>query len=85
MGIEDRVTGSLRISGGHAILDADCLDAASGRILWTRQFVGKIGDFMQADSQPVAEIVRAIGRPSPVMRGTMPRAAAYQLSPITSC
>lgn len=62
LGVDYCVTGSLRIVGARAILDADCLDATSGRILWTRQFSGAIGDFMDADSVPVSEIVRAIGQ-----------------------
>ena len=56
------VTGSLRVSGNKVVLDADCLDVASGRILWTRQFPGDLGEFLVAESQPVAEIVRTIGR-----------------------
>jgi TolB-like protein len=62
LAIDYCVTGSLRVFDDRAILDADCLDAASGRILWTRQFTGHIGDFMVADSQAVADIVRAIGQ-----------------------
>ena len=62
LGVDYCVTGSLRIAGDRVILDADCLDAASGRILWTRQFSGLVGDFLAADSQPVADIVRAIGQ-----------------------
>ena len=56
------VTGSLRVSGNRVVLDADCLDVASGRILWTRQFPGEMGEFLMAESQPVSDIVRAIGR-----------------------
>lgn len=56
------VTGSLRVSGNKVVLDADCLDTASGRILWTRQFPGELGEFLRADGQAVADIVRTIGR-----------------------
>ena len=56
------VTGSLRVSGNKVVLDADCLDAGSGRILWTRQFPGDLAEFLMADSPAVAEIVRTIGR-----------------------
>ncbi len=56
------VTGNLRVSGNKVVLDADCLDAHSGRILWTRQFPGDLAEFLMADSPAVAEIVRAIGR-----------------------
>lgn len=62
LGVEYCITGSLRVMGNRVVLDADCLDAASGRILWTRQFPGEIGDFLSANSPAVAEIVRAIGR-----------------------
>jgi TolB-like protein/tetratricopeptide (TPR) repeat protein len=56
------VTGSLRVSGEEVTLDADCLDAQSGRILWTRQFTGSIPDFIAARSVPVSEVVRTIGQ-----------------------
>ena len=56
------VTGSLRVSGNKVVLDADCLDVTTGRILWTRQFPGDLAEFLVAESQPVAEIVRTIGR-----------------------
>lgn len=56
------VTGSVRVSGGEAVLDADCIDARTGRILWTRQFNGRISQFLETDSQPVTEVVRAIGQ-----------------------
>lgn len=56
------VTGSLRVAGNKVVLDADCLDAHSGRILWTRQFPGDLAEFLMADSPAVAEIVRTIGR-----------------------
>ncbi len=56
------VTGSLRVSGNKVVLDADCLDVTSGRILWTRQFTGDLGEFLMADSAPVSDIVRTIGR-----------------------
>ena len=56
------VTGSLRVSGNRVVLDADCLDAHSGRILWTRQFPDELGAFLAADSPAVADIVRTIGR-----------------------
>ena len=62
LNVEYCVTGSLRVSGNKVVLDADCLDATSGRILWTRQFPGDLGEFLRADSPAVADIVRTIGR-----------------------
>lgn len=56
------VTGSLRVAGNRVVLDADCLDAHSGRILWTRQFPGELAAFLSAESPAVADIVRTIGR-----------------------
>jgi tetratricopeptide (TPR) repeat protein len=35
---------------------------ATGRILWTRQFPAELAEFLMADSAPVSEIVRTIGR-----------------------
>ena len=62
LGVDYFVAGSLRVHNGQATLDADCIDAASGRILWTRQFTGSIADFMGIESAPVTEVVRAIGQ-----------------------
>ena len=62
LGVDYCVAGSLRVTGERAILDADCIDAQSGRILWTRQFTGPIAEFIGADSAPVTEVVRAIGQ-----------------------
>jgi TolB-like protein/Tfp pilus assembly protein PilF len=62
LGVDYCITGSLRIAGGQAVLDADCLETTSGRILWTRQFQGTVGEFMMADNSPVTEVVRTIGQ-----------------------
>ena len=62
LGVDYFVAGSLRVTDQGATLDADCIDAASGRILWTRQFSGKLGDFMGTESAPVTEVVRSIGQ-----------------------
>ena len=62
LGVDYFVAGSLRVADHGATLDADCIDAASGRILWTRQFSSKLGDFMGTESAPVTEVVRSIGQ-----------------------
>jgi TolB-like protein len=62
LGVDYCVAGSLRVLNGMVTLDADCLDAASGRIMWTRQFSGQIGEFMGVQSDAVAEVVRSIGQ-----------------------
>lgn len=62
LGVDYCVAGSLRVAGDKVTLDADCIDAASGRIMWTRQFSGKIGDFMGVQSDAVTEVVRSIGQ-----------------------
>ena len=62
LGVDYFVAGSLRVGGHGATLDADCIDATNGRILWTRQFSGALGDFMGIESAPVTEVVRAIGQ-----------------------
>ncbi len=62
LGVDYCVAGSLRVGQGMVTLDADCIDAASGRIMWTRQFHGQIGDFMGVQSDAVAEVVRSIGQ-----------------------
>ncbi len=62
LGVDYCIAGSLRVTDGQATLDADCLDAATGRIMWTRQFSGRTRDFMDVQSPPVTEVVRAIGQ-----------------------
>lgn len=54
-------TGTLRRSGGEIVLDADFVDARSGRILWTRQFASQADCFLDNSSQGIAAIVNAIG------------------------
>jgi TolB-like protein/tetratricopeptide (TPR) repeat protein len=55
------VVGSLRVCADEIVLDADFLDAASGRILWTRQFAGPIATFLGRSSEGISEIVVAVG------------------------
>ncbi|MDO8312349.1 MAG: hypothetical protein Q7T25_10440, partial [Sideroxyarcus sp.] len=62
LGVNYCVAGSLRVTGDQAILDADFIDAISGRIMWTRQFTGRINDFVSMQSAAVTEVVRAIGQ-----------------------
>ncbi len=62
LGVDYCVAGSLRVVGDKVTLDADCIDAASGRIMWTRQFSGQIGDFMGVQSDAITEVVRSIGQ-----------------------
>ncbi|MBV8837258.1 MAG: hypothetical protein JO000_12020, partial [Alphaproteobacteria bacterium] len=56
------VAGTLRVGTNEIVLDADFLDAMSGRILWTRQFAGPLAYFLERSAEGVAEIVRAVGR-----------------------
>ena len=56
------VTGSVRVYDDELILDSDFIDTRSGRILWTRQFVGSVRKFLPRSSEGIAEIVGAVGR-----------------------
>jgi TolB-like protein/tetratricopeptide (TPR) repeat protein len=56
------VVGTLRVGTKEIVLDADFLDTASGRILWTRQFAGPIERFLSQSAEGVSEIVGAVGR-----------------------
>ncbi|MEM6477784.1 MAG: hypothetical protein AAF647_01935 [Pseudomonadota bacterium] len=56
------LSGSLRVAGDRVVLDADFVDANSGRILWTRNFTATFADFISGDSGAEYEIVTAIGR-----------------------
>jgi TolB-like protein len=55
------VVGTLRAGAEEIVLDADFLDTASGRILWTRQFAGPIASFLGRCADGVADIVSAVG------------------------
>lgn len=62
LAVDYYVQGSLRVIDGAMILDADFIDATSGRILWTRNFKGPIAEFMSGESAAEAEIVSTVGR-----------------------
>jgi TolB-like protein len=55
------VVGSLRRTGGKIVLDADFVDARSGRILWTRQFAEDAERFLAQSGSGISRIVEAIG------------------------
>lgn len=56
------VAGTLRVGANEIVLDADFIEAVSGRILWTRQFSGPLDSFLGRSAEGVAEIVVAVGR-----------------------
>jgi TolB-like protein/Flp pilus assembly protein TadD len=56
------VAGTLRVGANEIVLDADFVDAVSGRILWTRQFAGPLESFLGRSADGVSEIVTAVGR-----------------------
>jgi len=56
------VAGTLRVGASEIVLDADFIDAITGRILWTRQFAGSLESFLGRSADGVAEIVVAVGR-----------------------
>jgi len=55
------VVGTLRVGANEIVLDADFVDTVSGRILWTRQFVGPLDNFLNRSAEGISEIVRAVG------------------------
>lgn len=56
------VAGTLRVGAKEIVLDADLLDAVSGRILWTRQFAASLDSFLNRSAEGISEIVVAVGR-----------------------
>ena len=56
------LVGTVRPVRDDLMLDADFIDAATGRILWTRQFVGPARNYFENSTEGLAEIVSAIGR-----------------------
>jgi TolB-like protein/tetratricopeptide (TPR) repeat protein len=62
LAIDYCVAGTLRVGTREIVLDADFIDATSGRILWTRQFAGPLKNFLDRSAEGVGEIVSAVGR-----------------------
>ncbi len=62
LNVEYVIHGSYRQDGERFHLDADFLDAESGRIIWSRQFSAKMSDFLHGGQEIVADISRQIGR-----------------------
>lgn len=56
------VAGTLRVGANELVLDADFVDTASGRIMWTRHFAGPLESFIGRSAEGVCEIVVAVGR-----------------------
>ena len=55
------LVGTIRPIADTLVLDADFIDTASGRIMWTRQFSGPRRSFIEDSSEGLSELVRAIG------------------------
>ena len=56
------VTGGLRPDGDRFVLDADFVDCASGRLIWTRQWAMPAAQPFEAGLQAVEGIVETVGR-----------------------
>ncbi|MFN0113859.1 MAG: hypothetical protein ACKVPY_04200 [Paracoccaceae bacterium] len=56
------VVGSCRARGDRIVVAAECLDTATGRILWSREVVASLSELLEVASPAVAEIVRSVGR-----------------------
>ncbi|MFD2205916.1 hypothetical protein [Kiloniella antarctica] len=62
LNVEYVIHGSYRQDGERFHLDADFLDAESGRIIWSRQFSARMSDFLNGGQEIVADISRQIGQ-----------------------
>lgn len=62
LGAQYCLTGVIRPEAGRFCLDADFMEVATGRLLWTRRTIGTIGDYFTNSSEPLGRIVKAIGR-----------------------
>jgi TolB-like protein len=56
------ITGTLRPAGGEIVLDADFVDCASGRLIWSRQCILPVGQCFEAGLDAVQGIVETVGR-----------------------
>ena len=55
------VCGSLRNLGGRIVVDADFVDARSGRLLWTRHFSAALADLLSDAGGGLANLVNSVG------------------------
>ena len=55
-------TGMLRAHDGRVWIDIDLADVSTGRILWTQQFEGRVGEFLRGESDLALAASRRIGR-----------------------
>ena len=56
------VSGSVRQDADTIIFDADFIETISGELLWSRRFLGTLGDFLSIDAPGISNIVRTIAR-----------------------
>ena len=62
LAVDYYLSGSLRAAGDRILLDADFIDARTGRILWTRSFNETMASYISGESPAEYEVVSAIGR-----------------------
>lgn len=56
------LSGSFRINGQDAVLDADFIDTSTGRIMWTKTFRAPVQDFLSSESVAINELTHMVGR-----------------------
>lgn len=56
------VAGTIRALRDDLVINADFIDASSGRIIWTREFMVSVNDILERYSRGIAEIVSSVGR-----------------------
>lgn len=62
LGVTYCVVGSLRPEGARLVLDVDFIDAVSGRLLWTRQYLLAGDRPLEAAFETVRHLVETVGR-----------------------
>ncbi len=60
--VDYAVSGCVRLQGERIRIDADFIDARSGRICWTREFFAQLPDFFAGTDEVVAALSLEVGR-----------------------
>ncbi|WP_085909203.1 hypothetical protein [Kiloniella majae] len=82
LNVEYVIHGSYRLEGERFHLDADFLDAESGRIIWSRQFSARMSDFLNGGQEIVADISKQIGQG--ILATSIELASSKPLSEVSS-
>lgn len=80
--VDYAVSGCLRLQNETMRVDADFIDARSGKICWTREFFGNLTDFFAGNAEIVSSLASAIGKA--IVASELSTAASHPLPDVPS-